>query len=294
MLSPSALSVYIECPMRFYYQKVAGIKEPDEITEEADARIFGLIFHDAVEHLYKGFIGREVSEADIDYWLKNSVIIDQLIKEGFSKYIMDYDKGKRSFTDIQGKNVMVFEVIKRYLLQFLKLEKKRAPFSIIDLEQDVAWNFTSTNGLNVRLGGIIDRLEKKDGVINVMDYKTGKGEASVNSIADLFNSDKHKKNKAIFQTLLYSLILDETGDHAGAKQPSVIWVRDVFKADYDTKLYLKEKRIKTPILLEGVKDEFVAEVDKLINEIYNQDVPFNGTEDLDKCKFCPYKVLCGR
>ncbi len=294
LLSPSALSVYIECPMRFYYQKVAMVKEPDEITEEADARIFGLIFHDAVEHLYKGFKGKEVNESDIDYWLKNTSIIDLLIKEGFSKYIMDYDKGKKSFADIQGKNVMVFEVIKRYLLQFLKLEKGHAPFTIIDLEQDVKLNFSTSNGLEVKIGGIIDRLESKDGIVNVTDYKTGKGEASVNSIEDLFNPEKHKKNKAIFQTLLYALILDETIEQSSSKQPSVIWVRDVFKANYDTKLYLKEKRNKIPILLENVKEEFVEGVDKLINEIYSEDIPFQGTEDLDKCRYCPYKVLCGR
>ena len=68
-----------------------------------------------------------------------------------------------------------------------------------------------------------------------MDYKTGSGSPSVDSIAALFNTDKHKKNKAIFQTLLYSIILDETSDESKQLQPSVIWVRDVFKTDYDTK-----------------------------------------------------------
>nr|WP_319398445.1 Fe-S cluster assembly protein IscX [uncultured Carboxylicivirga sp.] len=295
LLSPSALSVYIECPMRFFYQKIVGIKEPDEITEEADARIFGLIFHDAVEHLYKGKAGKEVQADDIDYWLKNTALIDQLIKDGFRKYLMDYDQGRQSFAEIQGRNVMVFEVIKRYLIQFLKLEKKKAPFTIIDLEKHVEWNYTTTDGLNLKLGGIIDRLEEKDGIWNVMDYKTGSGVAEVSAVEDLFDTDKHKKNKAIFQTLLYSLILDETENALVPKQPSVIWVRDVFKANYDTKLYLKEGRSsKNPILLQSVKDEFKANLENLLEEIYDETIPFNAAEDTDKCRYCTFKVLCNR
>ncbi|MCU4173581.1 PD-(D/E)XK nuclease family protein [Carboxylicivirga sp. N1Y90] len=294
ILSPSALSVYIECPLRFYYQKIANIKEPDVITEEADARIFGLIFHDVVEKLYENHKNKEVTSENIDHWLKNIAILDALIKEGFNTHIMDYEKGRKSFTEIHGKNVMVFEVIKRYLIQFLKIEKKNTPFTIIDLEKSVNWLFTTSNGREINLGGIIDRLEEKDGIIKVMDYKTGSGAPSVDDIADLFNTDKHKKNKAIFQTLLYSLILDETSNETKQLQPSVIWVRDVFKSDYDTKLYLKEKRNLTPIFLQAVKEEFKSGLDALVNEIYDDTISFEPCEDIEKCKFCTYKSLCNR
>ena len=89
--------------------------------------------------------------------------------------------------------------------------------------------YTSENGLKVNLGGFIDRLEEKDNILKVMDYKTGGGEASVAAISDLFKTDKHKKNKATFQTLLYSLILEETGAAPSQTiQPGVIWVKNLF------------------------------------------------------------------
>jgi len=292
-LSPSALSTYIECPMRFYYQKVAGIKEPDEITEEADARIFGLIFHDVVENLYKPYIGKEVEAAVIEGWIKNKKLIKDLIREGFNTHLTDYEKGKSTFTEIHGKNVMVFEVILRYLMQFLKLEKERTPFVIVDLERKVKHTY-SNDTLMLNIGGFIDRLESKDGLLKVMDYKTGTGEASVNSISDLFNSDKHKKNKATFQTLLYSLILEETGHDQTPIQPGVIWVRDVFKKTYNTQLFLKDRKSKTPIILQPVRDEFKAGLDELLTTLYNPDIPFQPVENIDKCRYCPYKTLCNR
>lgn len=291
--SPSALSVYIECPMRFYFQKIAKIREPDEITEEADARIFGLIFHDVVEQLYKTQIGKEVEEATLEGWIKNKKLINQLITDGFKEHLTDYDKGKSTFTEIHGKNVMVFEVIKRYLLQFLKLEKQRTPFTIVDVERQVNWVYEN-NDLSISIGGLIDRLESKDGILKVMDYKTGSGDALTNSIADLFNTDKHKKVKATFQTLLYSLILHNTSDSTSPIQPGVIWVRDVFKKSYDTQLFIKEGKSKNPILLQPIKVEFTQQLDLLFEELYNKDVPFTPTEDLNKCRFCPYKTLCNR
>ncbi len=292
-LSPSALSTYIECPMRFYYQKIANISEPEEITEEADARIFGLIFHEVVENLYKPLEGKEVDAVTIEAWIKNKKHIDELIRDGFNKHLSDYEKGKSSFTEIHGKNVMVFEVIRRYLLQFLKLEKARTPFTIVELERKVEYAYTCGD-LQLNIGGYIDRLESKDGILRVMDYKTGTGDATIGSVEDLYNTDKHKKIKATFQTLLYSLILDETAEQPTPIQPSVIWVRDVFKSSYDTQLFIKEGKSKTPILLQGVQSEFKAALDNLLEELYNPDIPFQPVEDITKCRYCTYKTLCNR
>ncbi|MCT4646704.1 MAG: PD-(D/E)XK nuclease family protein, partial [Carboxylicivirga sp.] len=292
-LSPSALSVYIECPLRFYYQKIAGIQEPDEITEEADARIFGLIFHEVVETLYKPFIGKEVQSTTIEGWIKNRKLLDDLIRDGFNKHLTDYEKGRNTFTEIHGKNVMVFEVIRRYLLQFLKLEKAHAPFTIVDLEQKVAHVYNNDQ-LSINIGGYIDRLENKDGILRVMDYKTGTGDPLIGTVSDLFDTDKHKKNKATFQTLLYSLILDETANEAQAIQPSVIWVRDVFKKSYDTKLFIKSGKEKLPILLQAVKEEFANGFNALLDDLYNPDIPFQAVENIDKCRYCVYKSLCNR
>ncbi|WP_430811189.1 MULTISPECIES: PD-(D/E)XK nuclease family protein [unclassified Carboxylicivirga] len=292
-LSPSALSVYIECPMRFYYQKIAGIREADEINEEADARIFGLIFHDVVEQLYQTHINKTVDANTIESWLKDKPRIDGLIREGFKKHLSDYDKGKNAFTEIHGKNVMVFEVIRRYLMQFLKLEKQRAPFTIIDLEREVK-HVINTGSLQLNMGGFIDRLESKDGIVSVTDYKTGNGDATITAVADLFNTDKHKKIKATFQTLLYALILEETTHANVPLQPAVIWVRDVFKRSYDTRLFRKQGKNKEAILLQAVQQEFKEGLYDLLEELYNPDIPFQPVEDTSKCRFCTYKSLCNR
>ena len=65
-LSPSALNTYIECPLRFYFKYVAGIKEPEEIAEELDARLLGTIFHECSQSLYATADGKEITAETIE------------------------------------------------------------------------------------------------------------------------------------------------------------------------------------------------------------------------------------
>ncbi|TAJ10494.1 PD-(D/E)XK nuclease family protein [Marinilabiliaceae bacterium JC017] len=293
-LSPSALSSYIECPMRFYYQKVAGIREPEDITEEADARIFGLIFHEVTEHLFTPYKGQEVPVETMKEWLKTPVILDELIKEAFKNNLSDYDKSRQQFTDLHGKNVMVFEVLKRYLRKFIEQEIKQAPVTIVDLEKKVEWNYSVCPDLTISLGGIIDRVDEKNGTIRIMDYKTGSGEAHFKEVEDLFDTTKHKKNKAVFQTLLYALILRHSENLHRPMQPGIIWVKNLFKHDYSTDVLQKDRKNKQLIYLDTVIDEFEQNLNQLIRDIYNPDIPFAQTDDPLKCTYCPYRPLCNR
>src|SRR5205085_579774 len=35
-------------------------------------------------------------------------------------------------------------------------------------------------------------------------------------------------------------------------------------------------------------------LDNLINNIFNSEIPFSQTEDIDRCKWCPFKGICYR
>ena len=90
------------------------------------------------------------------------------------------------------------------------------------------------------------------------------------------------------------LILEKTSAPDSVIQPGVIWVRDLFKKDYETNLYLKDRKSKTVIELYNVQKEFEEELDVLLSEIFNPDITFNPTDDADKCKYCTYRELCNR
>jgi hypothetical protein len=57
--SPSALSMYMDCRLKFYLRYLAEIKEKEEVKEEVDASVFGNIAHYSMEFLYEGFQARK-------------------------------------------------------------------------------------------------------------------------------------------------------------------------------------------------------------------------------------------
>ena len=65
-------------------------------------------------------------------------------------------------------------------------------------------NWISSPG-SVLISGKIDRVDRKDKILRVIDYKTGKDQLDFDSIASLF-SREGKRNKAAFQTMLYALL----------------------------------------------------------------------------------------
>ncbi len=290
-LSPSALSTYIECPLRFYYKYLAGAKEPEDISEELDPRIFGNLFHQTVEALYKPLLGAVVTP-EIITEIASPEKIAKTLEDIFARNVPFIRQDKRVFADLQGKNSLVFEVLMRYLTGFFKSEKLNAPFTIKGLEANMYMQFTTPGGKNVRLGGNIDRLDKKEGITRVIDYKTGQGENKIAELEHLFDTSKHSKIKATFQTLLYSLMVEDSGIPAEQIQPGVVWMRKLF-TDTDTTLYLQEGRQKkTPLTLELVREEYRKGLSILLDELFDEKIPFKQTPHDKNCEYCVYKEIC--
>ena len=92
--SPSALTSYMRNPIDFYYQKILGVKEFEEIEETVAANTLGTIVHDSLESFYKPFEGQIILIADLN---KMKLSIDLEIEKQFQKSFKggNYKKGKK-------------------------------------------------------------------------------------------------------------------------------------------------------------------------------------------------------
>jgi hypothetical protein len=292
-LSPSALSLYIDCKLRFFYRYLAGIKEPDIITEELDARLFGILFHSALETLYKPFIGKEITPDDLRRLRKDEPKIRETLQLAFKEHFSELSLRDDEINDLQGKNILVYQVLFRYITRFLENEIQASPFHLLGLEEKVKHPFSLKDGKVVYLGGTLDRLDNYQGRYRVIDYKTGSGNNSFAEVAHLFSPEKHKKVKAIFQTLLYSLILKKNYPEYNEIVPSVVWMKSLF-TDVSYSLAMGSRNKKTELELSLVKEEYEQQLTELLSELFDPSVPFTATDDKAKCETCPYKVLCSR
>jgi hypothetical protein len=285
--SPSALNTYIDCPLNFYYRYVLDIAEEAEVSEDLDSAKFGNILHKAMDILYKPFVGKIITPDIIDTVQKN---IDSSIKRSFAQYY-----GQENDVDFQyeGKNILGREIIKNYINKILEYDKYQTPYEIIGLEKRLTYDLPMRlNGMPVKIGlkGFIDRIDKKDNIIRIIDYKSGRDESSFKNIASLFDVMDNKRNKAVFQTFFYTLLYIK--NHPEFEKGPVISglynLRELYNKDFDLRIKLKDRGAKFIDDIIPFMEEYEQYFKKLITEIFNPDIPFQHGDDKDTCMYCEH------
>ncbi|MBN2806452.1 MAG: PD-(D/E)XK nuclease family protein [Prolixibacteraceae bacterium] len=287
LISPSALNRYLECKLSFFFKYIEGIHEADELREEIDHLIFGRVAHKALETLYGPYVGKEMTAADIAQLLKD----DRLLLQSLGKALEEEYFKKGSF-DLNGKNLLVFEVLKKYLQRVMRYDQQIAPIHLLSLERKYVRTIpVEVNGrqIKVQYGGTIDRLDQVKETIRVVDYKTGMSEVKVKSIAALFEPSKNR-NKAAFQTLLYASCVYDEKEMFLPLVPAVYGARSVFKEDFDPVFKMGE----TDVHYQANAVEFESLLVKLLEELADPAISFSQVDDVQQCKHCEFNGICNR
>lgn len=286
-LSPSAMSDYLECTLRFFYKHVARIREADSISEDLDPRIFGILFHRIMEQIYSPHKGKMIQKENIELWLNDKDKIREVMNSAFEESVPFIRQSGSEFVDLQGKNILVYEILFRYVVRFLEIEKDQAPFRLSDLEEKVGITHTVNKDLKVNIGGIIDRTDEKEGITRILDYKTGSASNSASKIEELFTHEKHGDKKAIFQTLLYSYIKSVmTG--SDSIEPGIIPITKIFDRNFSSSITID----KQTIIFGNVKTEFLERLNPVLEELFNPGIPFVQTRVEKNCRYCLFRQHC--
>ena len=274
--SPSALTGYIRNPLDFYKQQILKIREPEEVEETVAYNTLGTVVHDTLENFYKQWTGQELKIR-----LLEKAILDtpSEIKKQF----------KRHYTEAPmktGKNLLIFEVAKRYVLNFLRSEikilkngesvrllqvenKQKCPFSIPELD------------FPVNLKGTVDRVDEFNGKIRIIDYKTGRVDQNKVEVVNWedINSDYDSYSKP-FQILMYACLLDHTQKIEAPVEAGIISFKNL-KAGF-LKFSKKDKSGKGAKKDSDITQEtlgaFREQLKNLILEICDPNIPFEEKE----------------
>jgi hypothetical protein len=292
-LSPSAIITYLQCSLRFYFRYVMQLPESDEVKEEIDGMIFGNIFHDTLEAIYKPYVGKVLNRTDIESIQKNKVLIENEIRKKIAKNYFKEKEEDAKKVILEGKTLLIFENIKTYLNQLLKVDMDFTPITLISLEEKYKTTFDiELDGIKsgIYVGGKVDRLDRVNGKIRVVDYKTGYVKSIVfKEVEELFATDVKDIKKEILQALIYTLILsDELSD--AEFQPAIYSLRDLFKDNFNPEI----RREKQDFSFSEIKDDFVAGLKTILQEIYSVENTFYQTPHTENCKYCAYQSICQR
>lgn len=281
--SPTALGCYLRCRRKYYYQHVLNIMRPVDISDAFQPTTLGLVFHTAAEKYYTPFVGRTVTAEDLQ-----RPVTDDLIEEALQATIVK-EKLPPEAAD-SGIALIARGVVKKYLEDLVAYDRGRVPFTLLGLEMHTEQPLTLNDGGTAVMSGFIDRLEKKDGVIYVVDYKTGKyKELTLSTMDDVFNPKKIDDHCDYYlQTLLYARnvsLMSKVPEHDSIV-PCLLYPQKLTADDYDPAMPFNKQPIHCD---QTVIADYEQHLRDLIDTIKNDDTYEPNT---DQCRHCDYKAMC--
>jgi len=295
ILSPSALNTYLDCRLRFYYRYVAGLKTPDEVSAEIDSALFGTIFHLSAQLAYTDLTanGKMIQREDLERLLRDEIKLQGYVDQAFKQELFKVAPEEKP--EYNGVQLINSKVIVSYLKQLLRNDLQYTPFEMVAMEKKVSEKITiqtALGPLTLRLGGTIDRMDAKEGTLRIVDYKTGGPKIPAN-IEQLFTPSETRPNY-IFQTFLYAAIMSRKQPLMVA--PALLYIHRAASESYSPVIEMGEPRKpKIPVNnFAFFEDEFRERLQALLEEIFDEKEPFTQTEDMKKCAYCDFKVICKR
>ena len=294
-LSPSALNAYLDCPISFYFRYVVRLGTPDEVSPDIDSAMFGTLFHRAAELAYGDLTrhGANIRKEDLEQLLKDDVRLEAYINRAFSEDFFHLPQGKTP--EYNGIQLIHAKVIASYLKQLLRYDLRRAPFYMEGMEQRIKEDLditTPAGTLSLRIGGIVDRMDSKDGTLYLIDYKTGGNPKTPTDIDQLFQPGDTRPAH-VFQTFLYASILCRKQPLRVA--PALFYIHRAAADTYSPVIKMGPARQRKPVDdFAPYEQEFREQLQALLCEIFSPDKPFTQTESTTRCAYCDFRKLCHR
>lgn len=157
-LSATRLDVYLQCPLRFAWQYLCRLAPQREINEGDDPAAVGICIHNTLRALYEPYLHKEVRRGDISM---------KTVRARFYEALEAADLRRLLPAD---SCLMLETAAPLRLERFLARQPESALILALEEKLNVDLNL---NGRNYAFTGTLDRLDRRDGLLYVLDYKTG-------------------------------------------------------------------------------------------------------------------------
>lgn len=320
--SASALKNYFRCPVKFYYENVAGLRAENEPSEYIDAIGQGNVVHEVMLHLYfpeeksesypdgtrKVYLNPPltVTAEDITAMMEDRERIALLVRQSINR--LHFNKKDEHIDDpLDGASRLIAEKIEQQIEDVLAYDRSLAPFRLVggEISGLVRWPLPGSDR-KVNMKYAIDRLDivRDSGDTNgkeeyrIVDYKTGSAGVKAKNMEEIFNASEDAKN--FFQLMLYANLMNMD---RGLNEPVRLSIYEISRLSEEGEVAPKmgkepepgKKMSYTPLSTHfDYNEEFMEEMDRLLTEIFDPDIPFVPADDDEKCQYCNLAHLCGR
>lgn len=271
--SASRINTYLECPLRFYYRYVAGLRPQKNMLESPEADAIGTFLHETLAEMFARFIGRAPQ-------------ITPEFRAEFFKYME-----KKFSSDIERRmksdSFLVWGVLRRRMEQFLDAQTEHPPQAILSLETAatetlpvagslIPWTYSADR---------VDRIGPQSAL--VIDYKSGSTDIRPGNYASLSKMGmarvEIRSTLKSFQLPLYYVFVSRA-------YPGY---------DINAELYNLRTLKRQPFFRPGEEDKkndimriALRALEMLMLELWDPSVPFTADPDEHRCGYCAYQRTC--
>ncbi|MDQ0475785.1 PD-(D/E)XK nuclease family protein [Chryseobacterium sp. MDT2-18] len=171
-VSPSHLTSFIYNPVDFYLTKILGTRETSEMEEELSQRSYGNLVHYALQIIYERNLGKILAANDLEF-------SNQQLLEVMNQAIIKLNH-QTDFYE-KGMNYIHKSIAERVVRTILEVDKKLIAdgntLEILSVEgnfENIDYYLNEEKTDKVSFYGFIDRIDRLNGKLRIIDYKTAK------------------------------------------------------------------------------------------------------------------------
>ena len=281
-LSPSGLNKYRACPLKFYYENILHIDEPDRVSEDLEQNELGSCIHSVLETIYSSSKDNIVNPDTLQQALSR---IDEIIDDALAE---QFQHGR----NLYGRNHFLRAVARTQITDFLKSEIKHlqtdGSIEIVGLEKELSHGFDVTVGADTRhvvVKGVADRIDIANGTLRIIDYKSGKVDPRDLKVASA-DPDWNTVSDKWFQLMTYEWLYSNT------QSSSLPHVSGIFPLGHlHSNLLTASWEGKETITRQHL-DTFETMLHQIAEEMLNPDIPFAANHNSKMCLYCPFEEAC--
>ena len=301
-LSPSALSTYLNCPLKYYLHYIAQIKD-DSVEEDVGINDIGTVIHDTLELLFADYLPHDGKQQIIDKELFDKVIRPQWETKRDQAIAAKFPNG---FPDV-GYNYLNHVTINQQLKNYLSYTSKQlenSTLTILATEGELKTTLATSQGGSVFFGRT-DRIDRFGGLIRVIDYKTGQVHSADLKLPVRRNSEsdldylKRIPDKAL-QLLLYKYLYLKNNPTLSPElvKGAIHGLKYAHDIEFDlTKAKPKKEDADADAAFlddSNFITDMEAMLEALVVEMLDTEKPFVQAENDKKCGYCEFKLICKR
>ncbi|MBK8339083.1 MAG: PD-(D/E)XK nuclease family protein [Flavobacteriales bacterium] len=275
-LSPSALSSFLRCPLDYYYRYLLRVPETEERSASLGNNEVGTLVHTSLEQLYRPFLGKQIDPVALEGSVKDIAILlranlpsgtsatagPPLLQLGMAQHALE----RAVLTEVRhlgtGKDILL-----------LGLETP--------LDHRVPRGGGGSASRPFRVKGRIDRIDARQGMVNLVDMKTGMADPSELSLRSLDVEGIDARHAKALQLLVYSWLYLNNNPDVPCVRASILPLRSSGSGEGIPLLVAGEERIQRAQL-----PAITAIIGGLVERMCDPDVPFRHEPASHYCKIC--------